>query len=193
MDLIDLEDDTIDAEVLDSLAVTMEDFRVGCPLSWGHLLTHYKVRIVYWVLLMNWVCIMLIGVLYLCDTYVYTYCYCMPCVGLHWNLSTSNTLWTGRFGPNHGNLIRGSSTWEFYITKLSTWRASTVFVVGFIRQVTFVRSPSYDGHMETSLLSKLNKQADSGVITAYFPCCAGCKHSVCIYTYPSPFITSFCT
>ena len=28
MDLIDLEDDTIDAEVLDSLAVTMEDFRV---------------------------------------------------------------------------------------------------------------------------------------------------------------------
>lgn len=28
MDLIDLEDDTIDAEVMDSLAVTMEDFRV---------------------------------------------------------------------------------------------------------------------------------------------------------------------
>ena len=27
MDLIDLEDDTIDAEVLDSLAVTMENFR----------------------------------------------------------------------------------------------------------------------------------------------------------------------
>lgn len=28
MDLIDLEDDTIDAEVMDSLAVTMDDFRV---------------------------------------------------------------------------------------------------------------------------------------------------------------------
>jgi transitional endoplasmic reticulum ATPase len=29
MDLIDLEDETIDAEVLDSLAVTQEDFRVS--------------------------------------------------------------------------------------------------------------------------------------------------------------------
>lgn len=29
MDLIDLEDDQIDAEVLSSLAVTMENFRVG--------------------------------------------------------------------------------------------------------------------------------------------------------------------
>lgn len=28
MDLIDLEDDTIDAEVMDSLAVTMDNFRV---------------------------------------------------------------------------------------------------------------------------------------------------------------------
>lgn len=28
MDVIDLEDDTIDAEVMDSLAVTMDDFRV---------------------------------------------------------------------------------------------------------------------------------------------------------------------
>lgn len=28
MDLIDLEDETIDAEVLDSLAVSMDDFRV---------------------------------------------------------------------------------------------------------------------------------------------------------------------
>lgn len=28
MDLIDLEDETIDAEVLDSLAVTMDNFRV---------------------------------------------------------------------------------------------------------------------------------------------------------------------
>jgi transitional endoplasmic reticulum ATPase len=29
MDLIDLEDETIDAEVLDALAVTMDDFRVS--------------------------------------------------------------------------------------------------------------------------------------------------------------------
>ena len=29
MDLIDLEDDTIDAEVMDSLAVTMDNFRVS--------------------------------------------------------------------------------------------------------------------------------------------------------------------
>lgn len=29
MDLIDLEDETIDAEVLDSLAVSMDDFRVN--------------------------------------------------------------------------------------------------------------------------------------------------------------------
>ena len=29
MDLIDLEEDSIDAEVLDSLAVSMENFRVG--------------------------------------------------------------------------------------------------------------------------------------------------------------------
>ena len=29
MDLIDLEDDTIDAEVIDALAVTMDDFRVS--------------------------------------------------------------------------------------------------------------------------------------------------------------------
>ena len=35
MDLIDLEDDTIDAEVMDSLAVTMEDFRVSpVMLTW---------------------------------------------------------------------------------------------------------------------------------------------------------------
>lgn len=30
MELIDLEDETIDAEVLNSLAVTMENFRVIC-------------------------------------------------------------------------------------------------------------------------------------------------------------------
>ena len=30
MDLIDLEDDTIDAEVLDALAVSMDNFRVNC-------------------------------------------------------------------------------------------------------------------------------------------------------------------
>ena len=29
MDLIELEDDSIDAEVMDSLAVTMDDFRVS--------------------------------------------------------------------------------------------------------------------------------------------------------------------
>jgi hypothetical protein len=34
MDLIDLEDDQIDAEVLSSLAVTMENFRVGTVSSW---------------------------------------------------------------------------------------------------------------------------------------------------------------
>ena len=34
MDLIDLEDETIDAEVLDSLAVNMDDFRVNdCFIS----------------------------------------------------------------------------------------------------------------------------------------------------------------
>merc|ERR1712136_735860 len=33
MDLIDLEDETIDAEVLDSLAVTMEDFRYAMGKS----------------------------------------------------------------------------------------------------------------------------------------------------------------
>ncbi|XP_065906051.1 transitional endoplasmic reticulum ATPase TER94-like isoform X2 [Dysidea avara] len=35
MDLIDLEDDTIDAEVMDSLAVTMDNFRyvIGCILD----------------------------------------------------------------------------------------------------------------------------------------------------------------
>ena len=33
MDLIDLEDDTIDAEVLDSLAVTMENFRFAMGKS----------------------------------------------------------------------------------------------------------------------------------------------------------------
>ena len=42
MDLIDLEDDTIDAEVLDSLAVTMENFRVSSMISW---LTHGKVEV----------------------------------------------------------------------------------------------------------------------------------------------------
>jgi len=33
MDLIDLEDDTIDAEVMDSLAVTMDNFRVSDTLD----------------------------------------------------------------------------------------------------------------------------------------------------------------
>ena len=46
MDLIDLEDETIDAEVMDSLAVTMDDFRVcgyACVL-------YYIVYILYpWI------------------------------------------------------------------------------------------------------------------------------------------------
>ena len=39
MDLIDLEDDNIDAEVLDSLAVTQEDFRVHhlCPNKYVYI------------------------------------------------------------------------------------------------------------------------------------------------------------
>jgi transitional endoplasmic reticulum ATPase len=38
MDLIDLEDDTIDAEVMDSLAVTMDNFRV-CIIMRGYALS----------------------------------------------------------------------------------------------------------------------------------------------------------
>lgn len=34
MTLIDLEDETIDADLLNSLAVTMEDFQVRCSTSW---------------------------------------------------------------------------------------------------------------------------------------------------------------
>lgn len=34
MDLIDLEDETIDAEVMNSLAVTMDDFKVRFEWSW---------------------------------------------------------------------------------------------------------------------------------------------------------------
>ena len=38
MDLIDMEEDTIDAEVMDSLAVTMEDFRVrNAQFVWASL------------------------------------------------------------------------------------------------------------------------------------------------------------
>ena len=40
MDLIDLEDDTIDAEVMDSLAVTMDDFRVREITTNTHIHTH---------------------------------------------------------------------------------------------------------------------------------------------------------
>ena len=43
MDLIDLEEDTIDAEVLNSLAVTMDNFRVSsffqCSRNYVHLLS----------------------------------------------------------------------------------------------------------------------------------------------------------
>ena len=38
MDLIDLEDDTIDAEVLNSLAVTMDDFRVSSTFHLKYIL-----------------------------------------------------------------------------------------------------------------------------------------------------------
>lgn len=42
MDLIDLEDDQIDAEVLNSLAVTMDNFRVSLGISYTYL-TSYSV------------------------------------------------------------------------------------------------------------------------------------------------------
>lgn len=44
MDLIDLEDESIDAEVLDSLAVTQEDFRVSlkAPLPYSYRLREIK-------------------------------------------------------------------------------------------------------------------------------------------------------
>ena len=35
MDHIDLEDDTIDVEVMDSLAVTMDNFRVSIIIEYG--------------------------------------------------------------------------------------------------------------------------------------------------------------
>lgn len=42
MDLIDLEDETIDAEVMNSLAVTMDDFRVRiAPPSQVHTHAHF--------------------------------------------------------------------------------------------------------------------------------------------------------
>lgn len=47
MDLIDLEDDQIDAEVLDALAVTQEDFRVSFHLfedfnCWGKISSNIR-------------------------------------------------------------------------------------------------------------------------------------------------------
>ena len=42
MDLIDLEDETIDAEVMDSLAVSMDNFRVSACHMEKHLYKHYK-------------------------------------------------------------------------------------------------------------------------------------------------------
>lgn len=44
MDLIDLEDETIDAEVLDSLAVSMDNFRVSIILSFVSTY-YYKVLV----------------------------------------------------------------------------------------------------------------------------------------------------
>lgn len=49
MDLIDLEDDQIDAEVLNSLAVTMEDFRVSWLLL--HILLVLSISVLTNVLL----------------------------------------------------------------------------------------------------------------------------------------------
>lgn len=42
MDLIDLEEETIDAEVLDSLAVTMDNFRVSCIVNFLSLQDTYN-------------------------------------------------------------------------------------------------------------------------------------------------------
>ena len=41
MDLIDLEDETIDAEVMNSLAVTMDDFRVRAILPFRYTHMHF--------------------------------------------------------------------------------------------------------------------------------------------------------
>ena len=41
MDLIDLEDETIDAEVMNSLAVTMDDFRVRAALPFRYMHMHF--------------------------------------------------------------------------------------------------------------------------------------------------------
>ena len=40
--MIDLEDETIDAEVMDSLAVSMDNFRVSACHMEKHLYKHYK-------------------------------------------------------------------------------------------------------------------------------------------------------
>lgn len=45
MDLIDLEDDQIDAEVLNSLAVTMEDFRVSMQKSYSVSMDYFDADI----------------------------------------------------------------------------------------------------------------------------------------------------
>lgn len=53
MDLIDLEDEHIDAEVLDSLAVTMEDFRVRLYVllsiedRWLHYILYHNVELLH--------------------------------------------------------------------------------------------------------------------------------------------------
>lgn len=49
MDLIDLEDDQIDAEVLNSLAVTMENFRVNFPLKAYRLYMKLLMYVLYLV------------------------------------------------------------------------------------------------------------------------------------------------
>ena len=45
MDLIDLEDDTIDAEVLNSLAVSMENFRVCIIYNISYICFHFQLAI----------------------------------------------------------------------------------------------------------------------------------------------------
>lgn len=55
MDLIDLEDDQIDAEVLNSLAVTMENFRVNSILMKYSSKVDFVIYIWYHYFSMLWV------------------------------------------------------------------------------------------------------------------------------------------
>lgn len=55
MDLIDLEDDQIDAEVLNSLAVTMENFRVNSKLMKYSSKVGFVIYVLYRYFSMLWV------------------------------------------------------------------------------------------------------------------------------------------